>query len=292
MAVADVAAVAMAVNGHGRVRAVAHVVVPCVTTRWRPHAQACFLVPGQTRLSSVAQQAHAALACLFDADADADAHASSPSTDLVPSTSDSATDVSSLYRLRKYDPLTARRLDTFTGRDEESIGEVVAATTAVLLLERRASTRVAWTEYDPNEMMVRVARWDSTACAPAEGAGMAAMVRVPHGQSDGTVGDLRVRWCHPYGMPIVCKTYWQLGLARARVCFVSVFRRVFVCFFCGFDLTVRAVTRGCGCADGCSGCTGSAARDAAPHRSEQQAGTGAGWGRQEAGCRLPRVARG
>lgn len=96
------------------------------------------------------------------------------------------------HRLRRYDPMTARRLDTYTGREASSISALFKSTTAVLLLETRGE-REEWSEYDPNELMLRVARWDAEAKEPACGGGMSAMVRVRGGQSDGTVGDLKVR---------------------------------------------------------------------------------------------------
>ena len=119
-------------------------------------------------------------------------------------------------RLRRYDPMTAQRLDTYTGKDSETVSSVFRSTTAVVLLERRAPG-TAWVEYDPNELMLRVARWDAAAAAPSTDAAMTSVVRVKGGKSDGTLGDLKVAIASAIGVPLVFQKLVEVNDRHARV---------------------------------------------------------------------------
>lgn len=103
-------------------------------------------------------------------------------------------------RLRRYVPGSRRPTDTFGGREDKSLFELGLAPSADLILEVRQSGE-EWKEYNPNECVLRVQRWDREANELAVGPDMVASVTVP-GELGATLGGLRAAVAEAFGIPL------------------------------------------------------------------------------------------
>uniref|UniRef100_A0A7S4GIH8 Ubiquitin carboxyl-terminal hydrolase 47 n=1 Tax=Eutreptiella gymnastica TaxID=73025 RepID=A0A7S4GIH8_9EUGL len=112
-------------------------------------------------------------------------------------------------RLRKYSRMTGRGGETFTAREAESLLSVGLGPSEEMLLEVRGPAE-EWQEYNPDEMMLHVVKWDPrvAGCAP-EGCEQRT-VTVP-GDQKATVGSLRIAVASAYGLPVdrVCLVHAQ-----------------------------------------------------------------------------------